>query len=57
MFLLILAYHAFPYMEVNIKDVLFHWLNTEMIGILRQLKYDSTKIEISQTGTQRVMLV
>ena len=39
------------------KDVHFYWLTAEMIGILRQLKSTSTETEISQTGTQRDMLV
>ena len=38
-------------------NVHFYWLNTEMIGILRQLKSTSTETGISQTGTQRDMLV
>ena len=34
-------------MEVN-KDVHFFWLNTEMIGISRQLKSISTETEIDR---------
>ena len=38
------------------EDVRFYWLNTEMVGILRQLKSTITETEISQTCTQRDML-
>ena len=38
-------------------DVHFYWLIAEIIGIFRQLKFTSTETEISQTGTQRDMLV
>ena len=43
-------------MEVH-EDVHFYWLNTEMIGILRQLKSTGIETEISRRGTQRDMLV
>ena len=39
------------------KDVHFYWPNTEIIGILRQLKSTSTETEKSRTGTQWNMLV
>ena len=38
------------------EDVHFYWLNTEMIGILRQMTSTSTETEISQTGTKRDMI-
>ena len=41
-----------PYMVAH-----FYWPNTEMIGILRQLKSTSNEEEKSKTGTQWDMLV